>query len=100
MAQLESIKKNIVPVLKDNDAEFVGIFGSYARGENNPESDVDILVRFSKTKGLFEIIGLEMELSDKLGKKVEIISEKYLHPYLRSEVAKDLKIFYGQRQYL
>ena len=100
MVQLESIKKTIVPILKDNGAEFIGIFGSYARGENKSESDLDILARFSVPKSIFDLVGLEIELSDKLGRKVEIVSEKYLHPYLHSAVAKDLKVFYGQRQYL
>lgn len=100
MEQLELIKKIIVPILKNNDAEFVGVFGSYARGENKPESDIDVLVRFSKTKSMFDLVGLEIELSNKLDRKVQIVSERYLHPYIRSEAIRDLKIFYGQRQYL
>lgn len=80
--------------------EFAGVFGSYARGENRPESDIDILVRFSEPKSFFDLVGLEIELSEKLGRKVEIISEKYLHPYLHSQVSEDLKVFYGERRYL
>jgi len=100
MGQIESIKNLISPILKDNDVEFAGVFGSYARGENRPESDIDILVRFSEPKSLFDLVGLEIELSEKLGRKVEIISEKYLHPYLHSQVSEDLKVFYGKRRYL
>src|SRR3989338_4964026 len=94
MAQLESIKKIIVPILKDNGAEFIGIFGSYARGENKSESDLDILVKFSKPKGLFDIIGLERELSEKLERKVDLVTQGALSPYIKDNVLKDLKIIY------
>ncbi len=100
MSQIESIKGLIVPILKSNDVEFAGIFGSYARGENKPNSDLDILVRFSKPKSIFDLVGLEIEISERLGRKADIITEKYLHPYIRPQVSKDLKVFYGQRQYL
>jgi len=94
MAQLESIKKIIVPILKDNGAEFIGIFGSYARGENKSESDLDVLVKFSKPKGLFDIIGLERELSEKLERRVDLVTQGALSPYIKDNVFKDLKIIY------
>jgi len=90
----------IKTILMENDIEFAGIFGSYARGEEKPDSDIDILVRFSKPKSIFDLTGLELELSDKLGKKVQIVSEKYIHPYILPYVSRDLKIIYGQRQYI
>ena len=100
MSYIEEIKEKITPLLKLNDVEFAGIFGSYAREENRPESDLDILVRFSKPKSLFDLVGLEMEISDRLGRKADVVTEKYLHPYLHSQVSKDLKILYGQRRYI
>lgn len=100
MSYIEEVKEKIAPLLKRNDVEFAGIFGSYAREENRPDSDLDVLVRFSKPKSLFDLVGLEMELSDKLGRKVDVVTEKYLHPYLHPQVSKDLKVLYGQRQYI
>lgn len=100
MPYIEEIKEKITPLLKSNGVEFAGIFGSYARDENKPNSDLDILVRFSRPKSLFDLVGLEIELSDRLGRKVDLITEKYLHPYLHPQVSKDLKIIYGQRQYI
>lgn len=97
---IEEIKSRAAPILEKCGVEFAGIFGSFARGENKPDSDLDILVRFSKPKSLFDLVGLEMELSKRLDRKVDLITEKYLHPYLRPQVLKDLKVLYGQRQYL
>jgi predicted nucleotidyltransferase len=90
------LKREIVPILKRNDVEFVGLFGSLARGEGDAESDIDFLVRFRKPKSLLEIISLEQELSDIAGRKVEIITEGSLHPYLAPFIYKDLKPFYGK----
>ena len=74
-----------------------GIFGSYARGEQKKKSDVDLLVRFNKQKGLFELAGLERDLSESLNLKVDLVTEGGLSPLLKSEVMKDLQPIYGQR---
>lgn len=92
--------EKIKQILLKNNVEFAGVFGSYARGEHRPDSDIDILVRFSAPKSLFDLAGLEIELSESLGKKVQIVTEKYLHPYLQPYVSKDLQVLYGQRRYL
>ncbi len=58
------------------------IFGSYARGEETPESDVDILVRYTKNTclGLFGISALIEKLENLLGKKVDLVDEESLYP--------------------
>ena len=53
----------------------IGVFGSYSRGEARPESDVDILVEFSRPIG-FEVADLAMELEEILGENVDIVSKK------------------------
>ena len=68
----------------------VGIFGSYARGENSPQSDLDILLDYEKPLDLLELIGLEQELSEKLGIKVELVTYRSLHPDLKEKVEKEL----------
>jgi len=86
-----------IPILKSSDVDFAGIFGSYARGEATEESDIDILVRFSKPKSLLAIVDLEDRLSEAFKKKVDLVTEKSLSPYFRNEVLDDLQIFYGER---
>jgi predicted nucleotidyltransferase len=70
----------------------IGVFGSYARNEQKPDSDLDILVSFYKTVNLLDLAGIEQELSEKPGVKVDLITEKSLHPRLRSHIEKDLII--------
>lgn len=88
--------EKLIPILKSNDVDFAGIFGSYARGESTPESDIDILVRFSKPKGFFSLVSLERKLSDTLKKKVDLVTEKSLSPYFRNEVLDNLRVLYGK----
>jgi uncharacterized protein len=72
----------------------VGVFGSYARGEQTKESDLDILVFFDNSArfSLLDIIGVEQELSDALGIKVDLVTERSLHPVVRPYVEKELKL--------
>jgi len=67
----------------------VGIFGSYARGENDERSDLDILIEFDPALDLLTIIGLEQELSEKLGIKVDLITARSINPKLKSYIEKD-----------
>jgi predicted nucleotidyltransferase len=91
------ITQKIEPVLKKHDVSFAGLFGSRARGEERPDSDVDLLVRFNQQKGLFELVDLEKDLSDALDLEVDVVTEGALSPLLKSEVYKDLQPLYGQR---
>jgi len=90
-------KEKIVEICRRNDIEFCALFGSFARGEATEKSDIDLLVRFSKPKGI-NWIDAALEIEDTLGRKVDLITEKSLHPLIRESVLKDLKIFYGERK--
>ena len=70
----------------------IGIFGSYARDEQSEKSDLDILVNFQARVNLLDIIGLEQELSDILGVKVDLITENSVDEKLRDYILKDLKL--------
>lgn len=78
--------------LKKEGATKVAIFGSYARGEEKPESDIDILVEFSETKGLLAMVRIERELSEFLGIKVDLLSETSISPYLIDGIKKEAKV--------
>jgi len=86
--ELKAIKKiapKIRKVLKKYKIKKAGIFGSYARGENKKKSDVDILIEPPKGMGL-EFVGVKLELEDELGKKVDLITYKYIHPFLKKKI--------------
>ena len=92
---IETIKDKISPVLKRHNVEFAGIFGSYAKGRETSESDLDILVRFACSKSLLEIIALENELSAVLNAKADVVTEQSLHEYIAPYVLQELKVVYG-----
>jgi len=68
----------------------LGIFGSYARGENNQNSDLDILIDFEQDLNLLEIIGLEQELTEIFGVQVDLFTLRSINPQLKKDVQKDL----------
>jgi predicted nucleotidyltransferase len=85
------------PILERNGVEYAGVFGSRARGTHRPESDVDILVRFRSTPGLFRFLGLKDELSSQLGISVDLVTEDGLSPHIRDAVLRDLRTVYERR---
>ncbi|MBU2104351.1 MAG: nucleotidyltransferase family protein [Nanoarchaeota archaeon] len=87
-SQIKEIKSKIVEILKKHGVVRAGIFGSYAKGENKKGSDIDILVKTSKPLG-FEFIGIKLELEDKLGKKVDLLTYKAIHPLLKKRILKE-----------
>ena len=84
------IYKKIHEFLKNQGARKISIFGSYVRGEETPQSDIDIIVEFTERKSLLEIVGIEQELSEKLGIKVDLLSEKSISPYLIDRIKKEM----------
>ena len=92
MKKIEQIKKMITShkdILKTKfNVKEIGIFGSYVNGNFNKESDVDILVEFTKPVGLIEFIKLEEYLQDLLGIKVDLVLRDGIKPALRSNILK------------
>ena len=82
---IKQIAKIVVPILKKNGVKKAGIFGSYARGKAKQKSDIDILVQPPKGMG-FGFAGLQIELSEKLHKKVDLVSYNGLSPYLKDKI--------------
>jgi uncharacterized protein len=69
----------------------IGIFGSYARGENKTGSDLDILIKFKEKISLLKLVQIEQELTDKIGIPIDLVTENSLkNPRLRTYIEKDL----------
>lgn len=94
---IKELQSKALPLLKRNDVNFAGVFGSYARGMEKDESDVDLLVRLKKPKSLLGLVRLERELSEALRKKVDLVTEGALSPYLKDQVLRELVVLYGKR---
>jgi predicted nucleotidyltransferase len=85
----------IARFLEQRGAKKAAIFGSYVRGEERPGSDIDVIVEFSETKSLLELVRIERELSEALGIKVDLLTEKSISPYLIDEVKREMEVVLG-----
>ena len=74
----------------------VFIFGSAARGEDHPESDVDFIVEFEGDKSLFDLVGLQLDLEEFLGRDVDVLTEPALSPYLRDRILASASVVYDR----
>lgn len=86
---LEAKKEDILQIAARHGAHNVRVFGSVARGEARPESDVDFLVDMEPGRTLFDMGGLLMELRDLLGLQVDVVTEHGLKPRIRDRVLKE-----------
>lgn len=88
MRELE-ITSKLIPVLKQQGVRRAAIFGSFARGEETPESDVDLLVELDEGKSLLDLVRLKISLEETLGRRVDVTTPRSLHPKIREQALKD-----------
>lgn len=94
---MDEKKVNLIKkILENNDIEYAALFGSRARGDNRPDSDYDILIRFKKGEepGFFKYMEIEEKLSEILKQKVDLVTEEALSPYIKDYAMKDIKVIY------
>ena len=82
-------RKEILDIAVKNGAYNVRIFGSVARGQSEPDSDVDFLVEMEENRSLLDLGGLLMDLQDLLGCKVDVVTDKGLRPRIRDRVLRE-----------
>jgi predicted nucleotidyltransferase len=92
---IEKIKHTIISILKRHSITRAGIFGSFARGNENPDSDIDILVEFDKQISLLEFVGIKYELEDILEKKVDLVEYQSIKPRLKKRIMSEEIRIYG-----
>jgi len=81
-------------ICRRNDIDTLLLFGSVARSEETEESDVDLLVRFARPKSLLDLVRIEREFSEALGRKVDLLTEGALSPYLRERILGEAAVLY------
>src|SRR5687767_1913245 len=92
MNSLEKVRQKrdvILRVAAQFGAHRVRIFGSVARGEAGPESDVDILVEMERGRSLLDLVGLEQDLHDLLGCRVDVVVEGGINPLIAERILKE-----------
>ena len=94
MKTIEDIKKNLnnqKSVLKEKyNVRRMGLFGSFVRGEQTNDSDVDIIVDYAETPSLFSMIELEQYLEKVLDMKVDLVTMKGIKPRLKEHIIKEV----------
>ncbi len=88
------IYNEIINFLKKRNASKIAIFGSYVRNDETPDSDIDIIVEFSDRKSLLDFVGMERELSESIGIKVDLLTEESISPILIDRVKEEMKVIY------
>ena len=89
---LRRILREHMPLLRERyGVEWLGVFGSYLRGDADPESDLDLLVRFHETPGLIRFVELENHLSDLLSVRVDLVMADALKPDIGRRVLAEVE---------
>ena len=89
--EILKILRDELPYLREKfNVKSIGLFGSYARGEQKDKSDVDILVEFSKPIGFFKFMELEEYLSKRLGVKVDLVTPDALKPMIKPQIMREV----------
>jgi len=90
--ELEGLRSKIIPILERHEVKKAAVFGSFVRGEQKEESDIDILVEFKGEKSLLDLAGLKIELEETLHRKVDVLTYNSLHPLLKDRILKEQKV--------
>lgn len=95
---VESIKKEIIPILERQGVNKAAVFGSVARGEAKDTSDIDLLVDLEEGKSLFDLVGLKLKLEEKLKRRVDVVTYNGINRHLKDLILKEQKVIYEKGQ--
>jgi hypothetical protein len=84
--ELRLRRHEILSLADRHGAHNVRVFGSVARGDDRPESDIDLLIDVERGRSLLDVIGFEQELGELLGRRVEVLTVGGLSPYLQQRI--------------
>jgi hypothetical protein len=90
--ELEEIKEKITPLLRSYGVKRAAFFGSFVRGEERKDSDIDILVEFEGEKSLLDLAGLKIELEELLERKVDVLTYDSIHPLLKDKILEEQRV--------
>lgn len=92
---MDKIKfKRMIEILKSYGAKEITLFGSYARGDNRPDSDVDVMVDFDETKSLIILCRIIRVIKEELGIKIDLVTKHAVSQKLLPYIQKDMKVIY------
>lgn len=93
--KLAEIKRKASPVFREYGIKHAAVFGSVARGDDSPTSDVDLLVQLGeKPMGMFRFMGFIEKIEGRLGRKVDVVTDQSANKFLKPYINSDLKTIY------
>jgi len=84
----------LIDLCERNDIRRLRVFGSFARGDESDASDIDLLADFVERKSLLDLVRIEREFAERLGRNVDLLTEAALSPYLRDRVLRESRLVY------
>lgn len=95
----KGVEEKLAEICRKNDIVFMAVFGSFARGEQNRRSDIDIAIEFDRNseKSLLDLVRIENELRKIFRRKVDLVVLKSLSPYIIEDVKKEMWVIYEKR---
>ncbi|PIS22347.1 hypothetical protein COT50_02435 [candidate division WWE3 bacterium CG08_land_8_20_14_0_20_41_10] len=84
-------------ICQQNGISYLGLFGSYARGEQKDASDVDLLVKFKSPVGYFTLVDVQNLLEAHFKREVDLVTENALSKYMRPKILEEVQTLYGSR---
>ena len=84
--EIEEIKQKIIPILKKYKVTKAGIFGSYSKGKQKKNSDIDILIKIHDDAGLFTLIDLKLDLQKIIKKRVDLVEYETIRKELKEQI--------------
>ncbi len=96
----DNIKQEIITELKTIQPNWIGVFGSYARDEENDESDIDIMIQLGDIiPSIFKFSEIQHRISNKIGKKLDLITDEQIkNKILKKIIWRDLSIIYNHEE--
>jgi predicted nucleotidyltransferase len=88
---IDQNREEILRIAAQHGARNVRVFGSVARGEDQADSDVDLLVEMEDDRSLLDLVGLEQELEELLRRGVDVLTDASIHPALRSRITAEAR---------
>ena len=92
---VKQLREQLIPAFVRHGVIRAGLFGSAARGEARPESDVDVVVEFEEGRSLFDQSALRLDVVDILGRPADVVTYRSLHPRLRERILREQILIYG-----
>jgi hypothetical protein len=95
--KIKNLQKKIIPVLEKYGVKRASVFGSFARGEERRDSDIDILVKMPEDASLFDMVALKRSLEEKTAREIDVMTYRSVNKFVKKYIVRDAIKIYDKR---